>query len=429
MKTILMRGFFVKNKLLPLILIILGALLGYYILHSGQQKPAHFNKKQFKRVRTVQTIKLEKGSVVPFWNTSGFVKPAELVKVYARVAGNVEAINPLATPGVLLKKGQWLAKLEEEDFNLSLQSQQAQLEQAQAQLALVKVDQVLAKEELLLLNNNDGLNIDESLVLREPQLTVARAKVFVAKNNLAKAKLNMERSTILTPFDGKIISKDVGLGSKVSNNTSLFSIVNTNVYWIEVKIPHKFLTLFDKSQPADVYQSRLWGEEAKRQAKFISVLPELDNKDRQIKLLLAIDKPLVHQLNQPQVFINDFLNVQLKGKPIDNAWTIKHAWLQADNTIWVVDKNSTLQKRKVKVLFKGRDVIYVRTKIEKGDRALAEKPGIASIGLQVRTRKSLSNAMDKFNQESPLTEGDLNSFKRPNEKKKQKKGKRLKNDN
>ncbi len=389
------NSLFFKSKLLPLFIVIFGGVLGYYILHSGQQKPANYNKKQVKRLRMVQTTELVKASVVPSWHASGFVIPAESVKVHARVSGNIESINPLAIPGGQLKKGQWLAKLEPLDFELALKSQQAQLAQAQANFSLVQADQLLAKEELLLLNTDDGLDIDESLVLREPQLTVAKAKVSVAITHVEAAKLNLSRTSVLMPFDGKVLSKAVGLGSKVSSNSSLFSVVNTDVYWLEVKIPHKFLALLDKQAFAEISQTRLWGKGRTRTARFVSVLPELDTKDRQVKLLLAIDAPQNEKSNQPQVFINDFLNIQLKGKAIQSAWTIKHSWLQADNTIWVVDKNSTLQKRAVEVLFKGRDVMYVDTDIKQGDRALAEKPGIASSGLAVRTRRSLLNSIAK----------------------------------
>lgn len=411
-----MRNFFFKNKALPLFIVMLGVGLAYFILNTGDQKPAHFKKNQFKRLRIVQTSKLVKGSIVPFWNASGSVKPAESVKIHARVSGNISSINSLAMPGGWLKKGQWLAKLETVDLELALKSQQAQLEQAKANIALVQADQILAKEELLLLNNIDGFSIDESLVLREPQLTVAKAKVSVAKNNVEKAELNLSRTSVLMPFDGKIISKDIGTGSKVSTNTSLFSVVNTDVYWLEVKIPHKFLALFDKQQLADVSQTRLWGEGKYRKAKFVSILPELDNKDRQVKVLLAIDDPQTEKSNQPQVFLNDFLNVQLKGKPIKNAWTIKHSWLQSDNTIWVVDKKSTLQKRAIDVLFKGRDVIYVRTEIKPGDRALAEKPGIASVGLSVRPRKSLSSSIGKIKGENKPNNKAINEERKEKQK-------------
>ncbi len=411
-----MRNFFFKNKALPLFIVMLGVGLAYFILNTGDQKPAHFKKNQFKRLRIVQTSKLVKGSIVPFWNASGSVKPAESVKIHARVSGNISSINSLAMPGGWLKKGQWLAKLETVDLELALKSQQAQLEQAKANIALVQADQILAKEELLLLNNIDGFSIDESLVLREPQLTVAKAKVSVAKNNVEKAELNLSRTSVLMPFDGKIISKDIGTGSKVSTNTSLFSVVNTDVYWLEVKIPYKFLALFDKQQLADVSQTRLWGEGKYRKAKFVSILPELDNKDRQVKVLLAIDDPQTEKSNQPQVFLNDFLNVQLKGKPIKNAWTIKHSWLQSDNTIWVVDKKSTLQKRAIDVLFKGRDVIYVRTEIKPGDRALAEKPGIASVGLSVRPRKSLSSSIGKIKGENKPNNKAINEERKEKQK-------------
>jgi len=395
---------FFTRKILPLLIVILGALLSYYILHAGQQEPVNYKNKQKNRLRLVQTTELIKASVVPTWHASGFVIPAESVKVHARVSGNIESINPLAIPGGQLQKGQWLAKLEALDFELALDSQQALLAQAQANLSLVQADQLLAKEELLLLNSDDGLAIDQSLVLREPQLTVAKAKISVAKSNVEKAQLNLDRTRVLMPFDGKIISKTAGLGSKVSSNSSLFSIVNTETYWLEVKIPHRFLSLLDKQALADISQIRLWGEGKTRTARFVSVLPELDSKDRQVKLLLAIDDPQIEHSMLPQVFINDFLNIKLKGKAINDAWTIKHSWLQADNTIWVVDKNSTLQKRAVEVLFKGQDLIYVNADIKSGDSALAEKPVIASIGLPVRSKKSLSNsiAMSKSKQMNKL---------------------------
>jgi RND family efflux transporter MFP subunit len=388
-----MGSLVVKNKLLPIFIIVLGALVGYYILYVDDQKPANDKQDKVKRLRIVQTSELVNGSVVPFWESSGFVIPAESVKVYAQVSGNIEAINPLAMPGGQLKKGQWLAKLETVDFELALQSQQAQLAQAKANFKLEEADQIIAKEELLLLNHHKNLGIDQSLVLREPQLTVAKSKVSVAMNNVEKAEINLKRTTVLMPFDGSIMSKSVGLTSKVSNNTLLFSVINTDIYWLEVKMPHKFLPLLDQEKTAEISQTRLWGEGKTRQARFISILPELDSKDRQVKVLLAIDSPKISDVNSPQVFINDFLNVELKGQEIKDAWVIKYSWLQPDNTIWVVDKNSTLQKRSVEVLFKGRDVIYIQSTFKDGDRALAEKPGIAAVGLQVKTKSDRINKL------------------------------------
>ena len=53
-----MRNFFYKNKALPLFIVMLGIGLAYFILNTGDQKPAHFKKNQSKRLRIVQTSKL-----------------------------------------------------------------------------------------------------------------------------------------------------------------------------------------------------------------------------------------------------------------------------------------------------------------------------------------------------------------------------------
>ncbi len=236
----------------------------------------------------------------------------------------------------------------------------------------------------------------------------SKARVEIAKANVEKGQVVLKRTKILIPFRGKISKKSTGRGGSVSQNTTLFEVVNVERFWLEVKIPRSFLALLDTKTSAKLSQEKLWGTEQSRQARIVSVLPELDSRDRQVKLLLAIDDPLLisakKQLktkramndtsketaatvsklsDKPPVFINDFIHVQLTGKRLNNTWTIKNHWLQSDNTIWVVDINNTLQKRAVKVLFKGKEIIYVDADIQKGDRALNEKPGIATVGLPV----------------------------------------------
>ncbi|MCW8832566.1 MAG: efflux RND transporter periplasmic adaptor subunit [Colwellia sp.] len=376
-----------KNRLLPLLIVIVSIIAAYQILLSGDIQPKAHLSERVKNIRIVEAIELTKTLVEPVWHTTGDVIPSEAVELFAKVSGNVDEINELAIPGKKLTRGDWLVKLDPTDFQLAVASQQAQLAQAEASLSLEQADQILAKEELSLINNNIELAIEESLVLRKPQLVVAQSKVRVAENNVEKAKLNLSRAIVTMPFDGQITDKKIGRGSKVSQSTALFSIVNTETFWIEIKIPQRFTPLLAQDKLAIITQPRSWGEEQTRHAQFVSILSELDSKDRQAKVLLAIHDPLsAIATEKPAVFINDFVNVELKGKHIEDAWTIKHSWLQKDNTIWVVDSEDTLQKRPVEVLFKGRDYIYVRASFAKGDLALSEKPGIASVGLPVKAK-------------------------------------------
>ena len=77
----------------------------------------------------------------------------------------------------------------------------------------------------------------------------------------------------------------------------------------------------------------------------------------------------------------------LRGKELEGAWAIDPNWLQPDNTIWLVDAQSRLQKRPVEVLFKGRDKLYVAGDFAAEEWALAEKLSVATPGMKVETRR------------------------------------------
>ena len=378
------------KKSIPLVLVIISIPLAMYLLDSGKMEKPQWKKSGKPKQRIVRVVDLQKGSVIPKWQSSGMVKANETVNVLAQVSGKVTQVNAIARPGALLERGELLAKVDDIDYVLALRSQQSQLVQAQASLELERGDQILAKEELALLEGVDQNSLETALVLREPQLLMAQAKLDIAKANVEKAEIALQRTNIVMPFKGKIVSKSIGRGSRVGQNSNLFKIVNVDTFWVEVKIPRTFLGLFDRTKAAVITQPKLWGEDVTRTAKFVSVLPELDTRDRQVKVLLAIENPLslnadnIVDANKPPIFINDFLSIELQGEAINDAWVIKSNWLQADDSIWVVDRANTLQKRFVDVLFKSRDSIYIRADFIKGDRALSEKPGIASVGLEVR---------------------------------------------
>ncbi|WNC72844.1 HlyD family efflux transporter periplasmic adaptor subunit [Thalassotalea psychrophila] len=378
------------KKSIPLVLVIISIPLALYLLDSGKMEQPAWKKDNKKRQRIVRVVDLTKGSVIPKWNSSGLVKANESVNILAEVSGKIAEVNPIARPGALLDRGAWLAKVDNIDYALALRTQQSQLVQAQASLELELADQILAKEELALLEGVDQNSLQTTLVLREPQLLMAQAKLDIAKTNVEKAEIALQRTNVVMPFKGKIVSKSVGRGSRVGQNSNLFKIVNVDTFWVEVKIPRTFLGLFDSNHDAILTQPKLWGEDVTRTAKFVSVLPELDSRDRQVKVLLAIDNPLSLNANNsvdvsnPPIFINDFLSIELQGNEITDAWVIKSNLLQPGDFIWVVDKGNTLQKRSVDVLFKGRESIYIKAGFIEGDRALSEKPGIVSVGLPVK---------------------------------------------
>ena len=380
------------KKWLPAVIAIITIPVGFHLLDSGKiERPKKLAAYKKAQKRIVKVAPLNKTNITPNWQSSGVVTPSESISLVAQVTGEIDAVNANSRPGSLLSKGEWLVQIDQTDYELVLRTEQADLVQAQTNLALEQADQILAKEELSLIDDEQQSSMETALVLREPQLRSAQAKVDNAKINLEKAELALARTKIIMPFTGQVVSRAIGRGSRVGQNSKLFEIVNVEEFWIEVKIPRSFLAILDTNQAAILTQPKLWGEGVSRQAHFISVLPELDRRDRQVKVLFAIDNPLAQKISVgvdkvPPIFINDFINVELQGQALNDVWQIQSNWLQADNTVWVVDEQSTLQKRNVNIHFKGRQFVYVTADFNETDQLVAEKPGIASVGLNVTIR-------------------------------------------
>ena len=292
-------------------------------------------------------------------------------------------------PGTVIQQGQWLGDLDQTDYQLDVLSQTAQLKNVQAKLELELADQRLAKEELALLSAEQTFNLDTALVLREPQLMSAKAQVKIAELNLLKAQTNLARTRINMPFTGMVTDSYSAVGMRANQNTRLLRVINVEKFWIEAKIPRSFLRLLDAQKPVVVTQPNLWSGSQSRLARVKSVLPALDPKDRQVSLLLEIDDPmslLNPMADVPQVFVNDFLSIELTGKALKDGWMIQTSWLQGDNTIWVVDNNDRLQKRTVSVLHKLNHQLFVHSDFEASDQAVTEKPRGYYVGLHVKPR-------------------------------------------
>ncbi|MDO6804470.1 HlyD family efflux transporter periplasmic adaptor subunit, partial [Wenyingzhuangia sp. 1_MG-2023] len=160
-----------------------------------------------------------------------------------------------------------------------------------------------------------------ALVLREPQLASARAKLLSARAETDQARLNLARTRVTMPFNGQILSRNVAVGSQVSSSVELFELVNTDEFWIEVKVPRNFLAWLDVNAPIRLYHPS-WGKQS-REARILNLLADVDERDRQARLMVAVSDPLsLKDPDQPVLMLNDFVSVELQGKAIPNRVTV-----------------------------------------------------------------------------------------------------------
>ncbi len=205
------------------------ALVAVVVIATAALRPTH----------TIEPDKLagvERGDIARSVVATGKIEPLTKVEVKSKASGIVEKIYLDA--GDKVKTGQVLAELDKEQLQASVAESRANLEAAEASYQKNLVDAEgpdvpflkndvdrahdLFKQGLIALNVMQdaeknyqlGLNRQSSAV-RSTQMS--KAQVAQAKAALDNAEENLRYSTITSPMNGVVLSKDVEVGDAVSS--------------------------------------------------------------------------------------------------------------------------------------------------------------------------------------------------------------------
>jgi RND family efflux transporter MFP subunit len=142
-------------------------------------------------------------------------------KIAAEVAGRVTRV--LAFTGKKVKRGELLAEIDAQDFEIQSRGDAAEMKRLQALLA--NQERVVERQQKLVAQGFISQNaLDEALaqrtVLRE-QLSAARARAESTGRSLGKTK-------VVAPIDGEIETQVVASGDYVKVGDPLFALVGMN---------------------------------------------------------------------------------------------------------------------------------------------------------------------------------------------------------
>lgn len=137
---------------------------------------------------------------------------AAKTELVARVTGIITEI--VVEDGASVKTGDVIFLIEPDTYEAEVAAQTAAVQRAKANLDLANVE-LARKTELL---RREAIPESE-LDIAEANAAVATAELAAAEAALQEAELNLERTEITAPFDGRIGRIDVSLGSLVGPST------------------------------------------------------------------------------------------------------------------------------------------------------------------------------------------------------------------
>ncbi|GET25165.1 efflux RND transporter periplasmic adaptor subunit [Prolixibacter sp. NT017] len=153
---------------------------------------------------------------------TGTLQAIQTVEVGTQVSGRIKKLYVDFNSHV--KKGEVLAKIDEEPLRLSLDQARATLDNAKAELKYQKANYERLKPlyEKQLISQTD---YDQAVYNYEQ----AKANVISAQSGYDKSKTNLDYATIYSPIDGVVLNRAVDEGQTVAasfNTPTLFTIAN-----------------------------------------------------------------------------------------------------------------------------------------------------------------------------------------------------------
>ena len=336
-----------KNEkyLLPIGIFVGAVLLSVLLLFTA---PEAKKRPQGAVAPMVDVAGIEKGDFPVVIEAMGKVVAAQEIELIAQVSGEVITAAESFVPGGVVNAGELLLNIDPKDYELELARQQANYDIELGQ-------QKKARKELEILRSSGSKGPkDKYLVLRGPQLKQAEV-------GLQKAQLDLERTKVSTPFNAMITETKVNLGTKVSTQQSLATLVGTDEYWVQLSVSIDQIPWVLTGEGSSPAQIRLnGGRGAIRYGKVARIVGQLEQSSRLAPVIISIEDPL--QLNTQQeklspVLLGDYVSVSVFGKTLNNVYRAPHHFVRNGNIVWAA-RNEKMVFVPIEVLHKDREFVY-----------------------------------------------------------------------
>lgn len=170
-----------------------------------------------------KTKAIEHCTITEVVEASGTINPVNTVSVGSTVSGLIKEIY--VDYNDVVKKGQILAQIDPANFEATVQQNQAQINNARANLAKLQAIANYDQKQYVRYKNLYSKNfvakseLDEKLSTYQSdlaQINAAKAQISQYQATLKTALTNLGYTKIIAPVDGTVISREIDLGSPVA---------------------------------------------------------------------------------------------------------------------------------------------------------------------------------------------------------------------
>jgi membrane fusion protein (multidrug efflux system) len=244
--------------------------------------------------------------------------------------------------GNIVREGQALAKLEDDQFKLEL---------AKAESLLKKLSNEFKRKESLFKNK----------IISKDTFEQVKYDFHTQESTVGLSRLMVEYTFIRAPFAGVAAERLIKKGNMVRKNQPTFRITGFNPLLALLHVPEREMSKLKKGFPARLYADALPGEAF--EGKIIRISPVVDAETGTFKVTVEVrDKTLKLKPGM-------FTRVNIIYDTHENAVLArKDTILEEDTESWVfLVKKGTVSKKKVVTGYKDKRYVEILSGLKAGD--------------------------------------------------------------
>lgn len=365
--------------------IVIIAVLTTIIICITQSKQVKYKTKPIERCTITEVVE-----------ASGTINPVNTVSVGSTVSGLIKEIY--VDYNDVVKKGQILAQIDPANFEATVQQNQAQINNARANLAKLQAianydqKQYVRYKNLYAKNFVAKSELDEKLSTYQSdlaQINAAQAQINQYQATLKTALTNLGYTKIIAPVDGTVISREIDLGSPVAASfqaPQLFTIAqDLTKMQIEVSVSEADIGRVEEGQDVTytldgypdstftgkVTQVRL-SPTTESNVVTYTVIVDVNNEDLKLKPGMTANVSIITDKSENVLCVP---NMALKFTPDINGPKYKN------QGIWILEKGKPKRIEIETGAYNDSSTEIISDKIQEGSNVI----------LSIRSKKSKQN--------------------------------------
>ncbi len=374
-----------RSAILPLCLLVLGVAASAFLVRG---QPAAKTGPPELAPPLVRVLPVEAETLRLRVRSQGTVSPRTESDLVAEVGGRVVEVGPGLEPGAFFRAGEVLARLDPRDVELRVARARAGLARAIAEAEFARA--TFERQRAL---RGQGIASDAILDESHRAARIAEARRREAEVDLEAARVDLARTEVVAPFDGRTRTNSVDVGGFVSVGAPVARIYAVDHAEVRLPIPDAELAFLDldlgaepagETAPEVTLRARFAGRQHEWLGRLVRTEAEIDPRTRMVHAIARVPRPY-ESAARPPLAAGLFVEAEILGRKVEGVVRVPRSALDTSGHLWVVDAQDRLRRRSVRVLRFEGDSALVADGLVAGERVSLLEPRLAREGLAVRT--------------------------------------------